>query len=323
LLHPHLAGTFCSCRLDRGLAFHNGSRVSDVKNLDPILAFVRVVEKKSFSAAAKDLKVSASVVSKLVGMLEKELGVDLLRRSTRRLALTGIGAEFYSHCASALSVIDSAKDIASRHSASSEGVIKIQATMGVGLRILGPAIREFMTKFPGMSFEVSLSDVPSQVIDSDYDIVMIHRPSAREKSVACRTFRRVRYLICASPAYLKVAGTPKRPTELAHFNCLIHAKQIRPHEPNGDIVVKVKGNLQINDGLALHDAIVRGLGVGRLPDYHVADGVKLGRIKVLFDNVVYDARTITAAYPRTKYTHPRITLFLDFLDEFISRNDQR
>jgi DNA-binding transcriptional LysR family regulator len=297
-----------------------------LKNLDRILAFVRVAEKKGFSAAAKDLKVSASVVSKRIGLLEKELGVQLLRRSTRRLALTEIGADFYSNCASALSTIDSARDMAARQSGSSEGVIKIQATLSVGLRILGPAIHEFMIQFPGVSFEVSLSDVPSQVINSGYDIVMIHRPSTKEKSVACRTFRRVRYLVCASPDYLKATGTPSRPADLARFNCLINAKQVRPNEwrfrePGGEIAVKVKGNLQINDGLALRDAIVRGLGIGRLPDYHVAADVKRGRIKVLFDNVVYDARTITAAYPRTKYTHPRITLFLDFLDKFISKND--
>jgi DNA-binding transcriptional LysR family regulator len=297
-----------------------------LQNLDRILAFVRVAEKKGFSAAAKDLKVSASVVSKRIGLLEKELGVQLLRRSTRRLALTEIGAAFYSNCASALSTIDSARDMAARQSGSSEGVIKIQATLSVGLRILGPAIHEFMTQFPGVSFEVSLSDVPSQVIDSGYDIVMIHRPSTKEKSVACRTFRRVRYLVCASPHYLKAAGTPSRPADLARFNCLINAKQVRPNEwrfrePSGEIAVKVKGNLQINDGLALRDAVVRGLGIGRLPDYHVAADVKRGRIKVLFDNVVYDARTITAAYPRTKYIHPRITLFLNFLDKFISRND--
>lgn len=296
-----------------------------MKNLDRILAFVRVAEKKGFSAAAKDLKVSASVVSKRIGLLEKELGVQLLRRSTRRLALTEIGADFYSNCASALSTIDSARDMAARQSGSSEGIIKIQATLSVGLRILGPAIHEFMIQFPGVSFEVSLSDVPSQVIDSGYDIVMIHRPSTKEKSVACRTFRRVRYLVCASPDYLKATGTPSRPADLARFNCLINAKQVRPNEwrfrePGGEIAVKVKGNLQINDGLALRDAIVRGLGIGRLPDYHVAADVKRGRIKVLFDNVVYDARTITAAYPRTKYTHPRITLFLDFLDKFISKN---
>jgi DNA-binding transcriptional LysR family regulator len=296
-----------------------------LKNLDRILAFVRVAEKKGFSAAAKDLKVSASVVSKRIGLLEKELGVQLLRRSTRRLALTEIGADFYSNCASALSTIDSARDMAARQSGSSEGIIKIQATLSVGLRILGPAIHEFMIQFPGVSFEVSLSDVPSQVIDSGYDIVMIHRPSTKEKSVACRTFRRVRYLVCASPDYLKATGTPSRPADLARFNCLINTKQVRPNEwrfrePGGEIAVKVKGNLQINDGLALRDAIVRGLGIGRLPDYHVAADVKRGRIKVLFDNVVYDARTITAAYPRTKYTHPRITLFLDFLDKFISKN---
>ena len=256
-----------------------------MQNLDRILAFVRVAEKKGFSAAAKDLKVSASVVSKRIGLLEKELGVQLLRRSTRRLALTEIGAAFYSNCASALSTIDSARDMAARQSGSSEGVIKIQATLSVGLRILGPAIHEFLTQFPGVSFEVSLSDVPSQVIDSGYDIVMIHRPSTKEKSVACRTFRRVRYLVCASPHYLKAAGTPSRPADLARFNCLINAKQVRPNEwrfrePSGEIAVKVKGNLQINDGLALRDAVVRGLGIGRLPDYHVAADVKRGRIKV-------------------------------------------
>ena len=299
-----------------------------VKNLDRILAFVRVVEKKSFSAAAKDLKISASVVSKLIGLLEKELGVHLLRRSTRRLALTEIGADYYAKCAAALSIINSATGMAARQGGSSDGVIKIQATMGVGLRVLGPAIREFMSQFPGMSFEVSLSDVPSQVIDSGYDIVMIHRPSTREKSVACRTFRRVRYLICASPDYLKAVGTPSRPSDLVDFNCLIHGKQIRPHEwrfrePGGETVVKVKGNLRINDGLALHDAIVEGIGVGRLPDYYVVSDAKQGAIRILFDNVAYDIRTITAAYPRSKYTHPRVTLFLDFLDEFISRNDYR
>jgi DNA-binding transcriptional LysR family regulator len=297
-----------------------------LKNLDRILAFVRVVEKKSFSAAAKDLRVSASVVSKLVGSLEKELGAQLLRRSTRRLALTEIGAEFYSTCASALSVINSAKDAAARQSGSSEGVIRIQATLNVGQRILVPAIQEFMARHRGVSFELSLSDVPTQVIDSGYDIVMIHRPSTKEKSVACRTFRRVRYLICASPSYLKAAGMPSRPADLAQHNCLIHTKQIRPHEwhfreAGGVRTVKVQGNLQINDGLAMRDAIVRGMGIGRLPDYHVVDDIKHGRIKVLFDNLVYDIRTITAAYPRTKYMHPRITLFLDFLDEYIARND--
>ena len=271
------------------------------------------------------MRVSASVVSKLVRLLEDELGVQLLRRSTRRLALTEIGADFYSKCAFALSVINSASDKAAHESRSSEGIIKIQATLNVGLRIIGPAICEFMAKRPGISFEVSLSDVPGQVIDSGYDIVMIHRPSTKEKSVACRTFRRVHYLICASPAYLKAAGTPARPADLSRFNCLIHTKQIRPHEwhfrePRGESVVKVNGTLLMNDGLALRDAVVKGLGIARLPDYHVADDIKRKRIKVLFNNLVYDIRTITAAYPRTKYIHPRITLFLDFLDGFIARN---
>jgi DNA-binding transcriptional LysR family regulator len=294
-----------------------------VKDLDRIEAFVRVVERGSFLAAARDLKVSASVVSKLVSLLEDEVGVHLLRRSTRRLALTDAGAVFYANCAAALSSIMSAKETAAGQSDAAKGVIKIQASLNVALKVVGPAIRDFLVRFPNVSFNLTLSEVPSRVLDSGFDIVMIHRPSTKEKSVACRTFRPVSFLICASQSYLKKAGRPRTPADLARFNCLINEKQVRPsewrfRESNKETVVKVSGNLKTNDSIALHDAVLEGLGIARLPDYHVASDVERGGMCVLFDNVLYDTRTITAAYPRTKFTPPRITTFLNFLDEFVA-----
>jgi DNA-binding transcriptional LysR family regulator len=296
-----------------------------VKDLDRVMAFVRVVEKGSFFAAAQDLHVSASVVSKQISMLEEDMGVLLLRRSTRRLSLTDAGVNFHAHCALALASIKSAKEMAAEQSDSSKGVINIQATLSVGIKVLGPAIRAFAAQFPDVSFKVNLSEAPSRVIDSGYDIVMIHRPTSREKSVACRTFRPVRFLICASEAYLKKVGVPARPADLVRFNCLINEKQLRPNEwrfreSGQDTVVKVQGNLRMNDSIALHDAVLQGMGVGRLPDYHVESNVKQGELRVLFDNVVYDVRTITAAYPRSKFTPPRITHFLDFLEAFIAES---
>lgn len=295
-----------------------------MKDLDRVVAFVRVVEKGSFHAAAQDLKLSASVVSKLVSLLEEDMGVLLLRRSTRRLSVTDAGATFYAQCAAALANIKSAKEMAAEESASSKGVISIQATLSVGLKVIRPAIRAFTQQFPNVSFNVNLSEVPARVIDSGYDIVMVHRPT-REKSVAFRTLRTVRYLICASQSYLRKAGTPARPTDLVRFNCLINDKQIRPtewrfDEPGGEVTVKVRGNLRMNDGLALHDAVMDGMGIARLPDYHVEADLAQGELRVLFDNVVYDLRTITAAYPRSKFTPPRLSLFLDFLEEFVRRD---
>jgi len=290
------------------------------------MAFVRVVEKRSFLAAAKDLRVSASVVSKLITLLEEDMGVLLLRRSTRRLSLTDAGADFHARCASALASIKSAKEMAAEQSDASKGVINIQATLSVAIKVLGPAIRAFAVQFPDVSFNVNMCEIPSRAIDSGYDIVMIHRPTSREKKVACRTLRPVRFLICASDSYLKKFGMPTRPADLARFNCLINDKQLRPtewrfREAGKETVVKVRGNLRMNDSLALHDAVLRGMGVGRLPDYHVESNVKQGELRVLFDNVVYDMRTITAAYPRSKFTPPRVTLFLDFLDEFIAKGN--
>src|SRR6185437_9351045 len=119
-------------------------------------------------------------------------------------------------------------------------------------------------------------------------------------------------LVCASDSYLKQAGVPMRPADLARFNCLINAKQLRPtewrfREAGKEILVKVHGNLRMNDSIALHDAVLHGMGIGRLPDYHVEANVKQGELQVLFDNCIYDIRTITAAYPRSKFTPPRVT----------------
>ena len=295
-----------------------------MKDLDRVVAFVRVVEKGSFFAAAKDLNVSASVVSKLVSLLEEDMGVLLLRRSTRRLSVTDAGATFYAQCASALASIRSAKEMAAEQSDSSKGVINIQSTLSVGLKVIGPAIRAFARRYPEISFNLNFAEVPSRVIESGYDIVMIHRPTSREKSVVCRTLRPVRFLICASHAYLKKAGTPANPADLVDFNCLINDKQIRPNEwrfseGSREVTVKVHGNLRVNDSLVLYDAVLDGMGIARLPDYHAEADLSHGEPRVLFDNVVYDIRTITAAYPRSKFTPPRITLFLDFLEEFVKQ----
>ena len=303
------------------------TRVTDVKDLDSVVAFVKVVEKRSFLAAAKDLRVSPSVVSKLISLLEEDMGVLLLRRSTRRLSLTDAGEHFYAQCASALASIKTAKEMASEQSDASKGVINIQATLSVAIKVLGPPIRAFAAQYPDVSFNLKMSEVPSRVIDSGYDIVMIHRPTSGEKSVACRTFRPVRFLICASDSYLRKFGTPLRPADLVHFNCLVNDKQLRPNEwrfqeAGRETVVKVRGNLRMNDSLALHDAVLQGMGIGRLPDYHVESNVKQGELRILFDNVVYDIRTITAAYPRSKFAPPRVALFLDFLEEFLAEGDR-
>ena len=297
-----------------------------MRDLDRVTAFVKVVEKRSFLAAAKDMRVSASVVSKLISLLEEDMGVLLLQRSTRRLTLTDAGANFYARCATALASIKSAKEMAAEQSDATKGVINIQSTLSVAIKVLGPAICDFAARYPDISFNITMSETPpSRVIDSGQDIVMIHRPTSREKSVECRTLRPVRFLICASESFIRKVGMPVRPADLANFNCLINEKQLRPNEwrfreGGTETVVKVHGNLRMNDSLALHDAVLQGMGIGRLPDYHVESNVQQGQLHVLFDNVLYDIRTITAAYPRSKFTPPRVTLFLDFLEGSIARS---
>lgn len=290
-------------------------------NLGNIAVFVRVVEKQSFTAAARDLKMSPSAASRHISHLEETLGIQLIKRSTRRLVLTDVGADFYEQCARILRDLERARGMASAHNAEIKGTLRVHATLGLGQRLVAPAVREFLSHYPELNIDLTIGPHAVNVIEDGFDVV-IRSAQINDASLAQRELSPVRYAICATPGFLAKAGVPTSPRDLKGFNCLIHTGQTRPNEWRFDdggetYSVIVSGNLRTNNGIALYEAVKGGLGIARLPNYAVSDDLRAGTLVPLFPNVVGWGRSIKAFFPRSAHQPLRLRVFLDFVSGFM------
>jgi DNA-binding transcriptional LysR family regulator len=294
-----------------------------MENLNDILVFVRVVEKGSFSTAARDLGLSAAAVSRHINQLESSLGVQLLKRSTRHLTVTDAGADFYKRCSQLVVGLEEARNAAIGYSTELKGALRIHATLGVGQRLVAPAVHEFLTAYPDLSVDLTIGTQPVNLLEHGLDVV-IRSAFLTDSSLSCRELGPVHYSICVAKSYIEKHGTPREPKDLPRFNCLIHTGQPSPNEwrfktPEGKETIVVSGSLRTNNGVALYEAVRGGLGIGRLPDYAASEEVKSGNLLMLFSDVTGWGRSIKAFYPRSQHQPAKVKAFLDFMEEFMAR----
>jgi DNA-binding transcriptional LysR family regulator len=294
-----------------------------MENLNDILVFVRVVEKGSFSTAARDLALSAAAVSRHVNQLESSLGVQLLKRSTRHLTVTDAGADFYKRCSQLVRGLEEARTAAIGYHTELKGALRIHATLGVGQRLVAPAVQEFLSLYPDLSVDLTIGTQPVNLLEHGLDVV-IRSATLSDSSLSCRELGPVRYSICVAQSYLDKHGTPSEPRDLPRFNCLIHTGQPAPDEwrfqtPEGRETILVSGSLRTNNGVALYEAVRRGLGIGRLPDYAASEEVRNGQLVMLFSDVTGWGRSIKAFHPRSLHQPAKVKAFLDFMETFMSR----
>ena len=277
-------------------------------NLNQVAAFLKVVETGSFTAAAAELGLSPSAVSKNVGHLEADLGVRLLVRTTRSLTLTDVGSLFFDRCGAAIKEMRSAADDAQSREGQLRGPLRVQATPGVGQRLLVPAMLDFMALHPEISISLMIGSVPVHTLSTETDVfvTVTHRGEARGSSVRSIELANVTYLVCASPAYIAAHGRPRHPQDLTRHNCLIQETQRAPRDwrfsqPDGSILsVKVGGSLATNNAVALEEAVLAGRGIGRIADYVVPNHVAEGRLCVIFDNLIAWGQVVTAYFPSNR-----------------------
>jgi DNA-binding transcriptional LysR family regulator len=294
-----------------------------VDDLNEIAIYARVVERKSFSAAAKELHLSPSVVSKRVTALEERLGVLLLNRSTRRLSLTEAGNQFYRRCAKALSDISQAAGEAASLSEKVTGRIKIHSTLGVGLRSIANSLIAFSEAYPEVSVELMIGMEPVNLIEHGVDIV-IRSADLKDASIESRVLMPIDYHIVGAPEYFDRYGMPETPADLAHHNCMLHQGRRAPNEwtfngPEGPYVVRVSGSFSTNSGAVLQQAALKGVGICHLPAYTVQEHLRDGRLISIFDGLHSSSRCLRAFYTRTRYPQPKVVLLLDFLEKHLGK----
>src|SRR5688572_22440673 len=220
-----------------------------------MIAFVRAVERGGFSSAARDLGLTPSAVSKLVTRLEDRLGVRLLNRTTRRLALTPEGEAYFQRSQRILADIAEAEEEVARFRAQPKGVLRINVGTAFGMHQLSPALPEFLARYPEVQVDLTMTDRVVDLIEENADLG-IRMGTLPDSSLVARRISEVERVVCASPEYLKRHGTPKKPLDLLKHNCLsmAQAPQLRrwPFEAKEGVRhVEVTGNATSSSADAL------------------------------------------------------------------------
>ncbi len=280
--------------------------------------FVKVVEAKSFAAAARHFGMSPAMVSKHVQTLEERLGVRLLNRTTRRVSTTEVGQNYYEHCVRILSELEEAERAAGDLQSAPRGLLRVSASVSFGMRLLAPAIADYLEMYPDVSIELSLDDPYVDLVEERFDVA-IRLGRLADSSLVARKLGTVEIYLCASPTYLKKHGTPKTPGDLVRHNCLIYT-YTTPHslwhftDRNGEEeVARISGRFLANSGDALLTLALKHAGVILSPDYIVENELKSGRLVRLLPEHKIDAMPVHAVYPHGRLLSAKTRTFIDFL----------
>jgi len=293
----------------------NNAQTAD---LNDVTAFVCVVQTGSFTAAAERLNLSKSVVSKYVTRLEDRLGARLLIRTTRRLNLTEVGRVFYERSRHGLEAIDNAEQEVSVLQGDPRGTLRVNSPMSFGVLHVAPAISDFMDQFPDVSVNMSFDDRKVDIIDEGFDIA-VRIASDLDPGLIARRIGPCHHALVASPAYLDRYGTPRTPKDLADHNVITYQYQQSPWEwefrpPAGaPVSIHVTGRVQMNNSLAIREAILAGAGITRTPTFVVGQDIQQGRLCALLREYELLELSIYLVYPQRQHLAPKVRAFIDFM----------
>jgi DNA-binding transcriptional LysR family regulator len=290
-------------------------------DLNLVTAFVRVVEQQSFTGAAKALGLPKSSVSRRVTELEEELGVQLLHRTTRKLALTEAGRSYFEQAERALSELQSAAESAAGMDTEPRGIVRVTAPVDIGVMALADMLSDFIKLYPEIHVELSLSSRVVNLVDEGFDIG-IRAGKSQDASLVTRKLGNAHLGIYGSPAYFKRRGEPKTLSELTDHDCVLFRGQNgkalwKLEGPNNELsTVEVRGPINVDEMLFVRQAIGVGLGLGLLPQVVVASCERVGSLdpveRILPEYAVPGAE-LTVLTPSGHKRPRRVTLLRDFL----------
>jgi DNA-binding transcriptional LysR family regulator len=282
--------------------------------------FERVVERGSFAAAAQDVGLSPSAVSKLISRLEQRLGVRLINRTTRQLALTAEGTTYLKRSREILAAIEAAEsEIASARN-SPRGHLRVHAPPVMIGDHFGPALTEFLTRYPRITIDFLVTNRAVDLVAENVDIAMRTGKLADSSLVAVKIID-LTQMICASPEYLARYGRPRVPSDLVRHRCLILNGIPEPTDwvfrgDGGRVTVKVDGAVSADSSDVLLRLAIEGVGIVRLGELAVARALRTGLLEpLLLDVQVSEGYPLWALLPPGRQRSPKIKVFLEFLAE--------
>lgn len=291
-----------------------------LKILPEMVAFLRVAELGSFSAAASQLGMTPSAVSRQVTRLEKELGVQLIQRTTRQLRLSEAGVEAFEHCRALVAAAQATMQVAQQFTGEPRGQVRISAPKAFARHVLHPLLMDFLERFPNLDIQLIVADRDIDPIREGVDLVVRLTPDPPQGLVA-RPLMPVRQVLCAAPSYLREKGAIGHPRDLLAHSCLYLGEQERDNRwrfRQGDeaVEVVVQGRYVANHSEIRLDAVRGGLGVGCLPDFMARDALDSGSIVRVLGDWEFQANYQGQAYllfPQNGFMPSKCRALIDHL----------
>lgn len=283
-----------------------------------MILFAKVVESEGFSAAARDLGLTPSAVSRQIGHLEDRLGTRLLNRSTRKVSLTMVGTQFYKRCVEVDRNVTDAEALVLSLVDHPQGVMNVSSTSAFAKSQLMPLLPEFLELNPDLKISLELSDRPIDLVEDQIDVAIRFTEQVNDISVVAHKLATNQRVFCASPAYIEAHGMPQSPAELSQHNCLrLSTLDAFNTWDLGDSDHKriqlINGNFEINSTDGLYHAALSGLGIARLSTYLVNNAVREGKLVHVLPDHIEDDSSILAIFSNKKNLSPNVRAFVDFL----------
>ncbi len=279
--------------------------------------FAAVADAGSFIGAADSLGVSKAAVSRHIADLEARLGVRLIHRTTRRLALTEEGGLFLARSRELIAGVEAAEAELGARGGAARGLLRINAPVSFGIRQLAPLWPEFQHRYPEVRLDVELADRVVDLVEEGYDLA-IRIADLPDSSLISRQLATTRIVLCASPEYLARHGEPRHPTDLADHATIAYSywegrDEWRFDGPDGEASVRIDPQLFSNNGDTCRAAALAHCGIILQPTFLVGDDLAAGRLVELLPDYRALELGIYALYPTRKHVAPKVRAMIEFL----------
>ncbi|MEM5430836.1 LysR family transcriptional regulator [Cupriavidus oxalaticus] len=288
--------------------------------------FLRVLDLGSISAAARSLDLSVAVASQRLQRLERDLGVRLLHRTTRRLHATPEGAVLAGQGRALVDDLEALGASLRQAGTGISGTLRVTTSSSFGRLYVSPLLPRFLEQHPGLSVSVNLTDNVLDLVSAGFDLA-IRIGALDDSTLVARRLAINRRVLCAAPDYLRRRGTPRTPHDLARHDCLVLVGSQGRQDvwklgdgQGGEIAVRVRGRIEANTGELLSDAALAGFGIALHSTWHVGGELRAGRlVQVLPDFPMADTG-IYAVMPQRRLVPPRVRAFVDYLAQAYGEN---
>lgn len=287
--------------------------------LTSMQVFVRVADLGSFAAAAKDLRLSPTMIGKHIRHLEKRLGLQLINRSTRKQSLTELGQNYLTHCRHVLEEVKAGEAFVEEALRAPRGRLRVAASLTFGSFVLAPALVEFLKRYPDIAIDLQLSDKRADLVDEGIDVAL-RVGTLSDSSMMSRALSNYQAVVCAAPEYLAAHGVPQHPKDLIHHECLsfpdwMEGPQWVFEGPEGRIAVDVKSRLQINNAFGIRYATLAGAGIAMQRQDTLGDDIARGRLQPILPDYRPLSRPRHIVWPQDRRMTPKLRVFIDFVIE--------